>query len=156
MSKILKLFLIILGVIVLFIVGLSILNRTNLFLQIPIAIEYKIARTIQINKQRQEAENRRQNPPTEEQISQMQLNKELCFHNDDCRASPESLSSCNGFLRNRYYKCKGGTDCAAFGVSCFNDEYYGCEENRCKTNDLDFRPIKMIVETYFNFSLNSF
>lgn len=151
MSKIAKLFLIILGVIILFIAGLSIVNHTNLFLQIPLAIEYEIASTVQINKQRQEAEYRRQNPPTSEQISQMQLNKELCFQNDDCRMSPEWLANCNSRGRNKYYKCEGGwsLDCAEHAVGCPSDKYFFCEYNACKKKDLDFQLSKKIYTRLF-------
>ncbi len=96
---------------------------------IPAAIEYKLASEKQIQTQIKDAQERKDNPPSAEQIKQMESNDKLCFHNDDCRGSSDSLVDCNGGSNNKYYCDKN--QCYVTMIGCSLDNYMVCENNKC-------------------------
>lgn len=83
----------------------------------------------QIQAQREDAEYRKNNPATDDEIRQMEVNKTLCFKNDDCRESPEYLQDCNIGTHNKYY-CKANS-CSATLIGCDSNQYSICENNAC-------------------------
>lgn len=83
----------------------------------------------QIQTQREDAEYRKNNPATDDEIRQMEVNKTLCFKNDDCRESPEYLQDCNVGAHNKYY-CKANS-CPATLIGCDSNQYSICENNAC-------------------------
>ncbi len=83
----------------------------------------------QIQVQQGDAEYRKSNPATDDEIRQMEVNKTLCFENDDCRERPEYLQDCNIGTHNKYY-CKANS-CSATLIGCDSNQYSVCENNAC-------------------------
>jgi hypothetical protein len=85
-----------------------------------------------IDQQRAESEYRKNNPPTEIEISDMMSNRLLCYHNADCRYDVDYIgTACNGLTTNNYY-CLNNT-CDVTMMGCMESPYLyaTCQDNKC-------------------------
>lgn len=142
-KRVLKIVLVLLSIYVImdFVVS-PFLGVRGIISSLPRLAKVSIFSKMQINKQLSETSERASNPPTKEQIGLMEEDSKLCFHNDDCRSNPKSLSDCNDPFYNKYYDCslppKPGefSRCARTEIGCPPEYYVTCQENKCKSNRL--------------------
>lgn len=78
----------------------------------------------------QKREEKERSLPLQGEISRMQRDKTLCFHNADCRANPDELADCNTPIHNKYYSCSTGS-CGVTLEGCTGKMYLACENSKC-------------------------
>lgn len=104
-----------------------------IFLLSPFAITHIRIQT-QVETQKQEGQERSNNPPSESQIEEMKLKGSLCYHNNDCVGNINTLRDCNGPVYNKYY-CSTNT-CYSTMIGCPEHFFSVCENNTCVTKSI--------------------
>lgn len=93
------------------------------------SVMFPFIRGYRVAEQKKGFDYRQKNPPSSEQISQMETNRSACFHNDDCISFPEQLVDCNSVPANKYYCNKNS--CITTMIGCPSIHYMRCELHEC-------------------------